>query len=81
MTNSIKLTGLWEKKDKKGKSYFTGSLNGSARLVIFPNGFKEKDTEPDYIAYIVPVTQEGRANDSRETRQNSSKQSREELAF
>ena len=30
-------------------------LTGSARLVIFPNGYKQKETDPDYIAYIVPA--------------------------
>lgn len=80
MTNSTKLTGLWKKQDKQGKDYFTGSLTGSARLVIFPNGFKNKETDPDYIAYIVPAekrnefgssTRDDRGSDWGEEREES----------
>lgn len=70
MTNSTKLTGLWKKQDKSGKDYFTGSLTGTARLVIFPNGYKSKDTDPDYIAYVVP-------NERREERRTDSTDSNE----
>ena len=27
---------------------------GAARLVIFPNGYKEKDSDPDYKMYLQP---------------------------
>lgn len=49
----IKLTGLWANQMKSGQTYYTGSL-GSARLVIFPNSYKEKDSDPDYNLFIQP---------------------------
>jgi hypothetical protein len=51
--NRVKLTGLWKNKAQDGKSYLAGSL-GSARVLISPNGFRAKDTDPDYIVYLVP---------------------------
>ncbi len=49
----VKLTGLWKNESKAGKTYLAGSL-GSARIMIFPNGYKEKNNDPDYIMYLVP---------------------------
>lgn len=47
----IKLTGLWERQDGKGRPMFSGSLGG-ARLVIFANNYKTESKHPDYIVYI-----------------------------
>lgn len=49
----IKLTGLWANQMKSGQTYFTGTL-GSARVVIFPNSYKEKDNDPDYNLFVQP---------------------------
>jgi hypothetical protein len=46
----VRLGGLW-KNEKNGKTHLGGSL-GQAKILIFPNGFKEKDTDPDFILYI-----------------------------
>lgn len=48
----VKLTGLWSGTDKNGNQTLSGNLNGSARIVIFHNQHKEKETDPDMIAYI-----------------------------
>lgn len=56
MTNSntndnngmIRLGGLWKNETKDGKTYLAGSFGG-ARLMIFPNGYKDKDSDPDYV--------------------------------
>lgn len=51
--DGTKLTGLWKNESKNGESYLSGSL-GMARLLVFPNGHKDKDSDPDYVAYLVP---------------------------
>ena len=47
----IKLTGLWKSKD--GKS-LNGTIGATVRLVILPNGYKKKDNDPDYVAFVAP---------------------------
>ena len=49
----IPLGGLWANQMKDGSMYFSGSL-GQGKIVIFPNGYKEKETDPDYKMYICP---------------------------
>ncbi len=51
--NGTKLTGLWKNKSSKGKPYMAGNI-GLARVLVLPNNYKEKDTDPDYNLYIVP---------------------------
>jgi hypothetical protein len=46
----IKLTGLWKNEGKKG-TYFTGYL-GDAKIMIFENGYKTGEKQPDYIMYL-----------------------------
>ena len=48
--NQEKLSGLWLNKTKAGETYFSGKNEGF-KYVIFKNGFKEKDNQPDYILY------------------------------
>ena len=47
----IKVAGLW-KNQKDGREYFSGNWGG-ARILIFPNGYKE-GKQPDYYMYLVP---------------------------
>lgn len=55
MTNSnnngnsgmVRLGGLWKNQTKDGKTYLSGTFGG-ARVLIFPNGYKEKDSDPDF---------------------------------
>lgn len=58
-----KLTGLWKNKGKDGKTYLSGSLGVSA-LMIYPNGFKRSDKDPDYVAYLVQKGRKAAANDT-----------------
>jgi aryl-phospho-beta-D-glucosidase BglC (GH1 family) len=44
----VRLGGLWKNTTKDGKTYLAGTFGG-ARVLIFPNGFKEKDTDPDFV--------------------------------
>jgi len=54
----IKIGGVWANKTKDGKNYLTLPLTWSSKIMIFKNGFKKSDTDPDYIAYLVPVDRE-----------------------
>ena len=47
----VRLGGLWVNEDSSGKKYLGGYL-GNARLRIIKNGFKNSDSEPDYIMYV-----------------------------
>jgi hypothetical protein len=50
----IRFCGLWKNKSKDGKTDFLGGSAGPVRLIIFKNGFKEKETDPDFVAYLAP---------------------------
>jgi len=52
--NQEKLSGLWINKSKAGETYFSGKNDGF-KYVIFKNGFKEKENQPDYVLYREPV--------------------------
>lgn len=51
----IKLTGLWERENKDGEKRLLGTLSPFSRLVVLPNKRKEREEDPDYIAFIAPV--------------------------
>ena len=51
--NKVKLTGLWDNVTTKGETYMKGSL-GVAKLLIFKNSFKEKETDPDWNLFLAP---------------------------
>ena len=53
-SNLVRLTGLWKNESKAGSTYLTGSISASSRLLILPNERKEKDTDPDFIAFMAP---------------------------
>lgn len=59
--NLIKLSGLWEKKGKKGV-YFKGKL-GYLDLLIFKNQYKSSVQDPDYILYLA---RPGKKDESKE---------------
>ena len=50
----IKLSGLWLNESKAGEKYFSGSLGTNGKLLVFKNGKKEKESDPDYSLYLVP---------------------------
>ncbi len=45
---------LWKRKGKDGKTYLAGPMSRLTRLVVTKNDKKEKDSDPDYFAYVVP---------------------------
>ena len=48
-----KLGALWKNVHKNGDEFFTGVLenadNTKTKIVIFKNGYKNKDSQPDYM--------------------------------
>jgi hypothetical protein len=54
MSDLIRLTGLWKSQTKAGGSMLSGSLSPTSKLIILPNSRKQKDSEPDYIAFMAP---------------------------
>ena len=55
MSDLIRLTGLWKTKTKAGDTMLSGSFSPSSKLVVLPNNRKQKDSDPDYIAFMAPV--------------------------
>ena len=47
----VKIGALWSKRDRNKQMYLTGKL-GDAQLLIFPNGYKEHERQPDYLCYV-----------------------------
>lgn len=50
--NRIRLGAAWLNTDGNGQQYLSGNLNGAVKLLIFPNGYKRTDNDPDYIIYL-----------------------------
>ena len=54
--DSRRIGAGWLNKTKAGKKYmkFTvdRDLKSKQKFVVFPNGFKDKDSSPDYILYL-----------------------------
>jgi hypothetical protein len=50
----IHLSGLWLNESKGGEKYFSGSMGSNGKILIFKNGHKAKDSDPDYNLYLVP---------------------------
>jgi hypothetical protein len=48
-----KFFALWVNKSKDGKQYMSGTL-GDMKIMIFKNDRKEKENQPDYVAYLAP---------------------------
>lgn len=47
----LRVGGLWRNETKDGKVYLAGSF-GNLRLMVFENGFKESENDPDYILNV-----------------------------
>lgn len=43
--------GLWLQKDRNGRHYMTGNIQGT-KVVVFKNDFKKEDKHPDYRVYV-----------------------------
>lgn len=49
----LRLGGLWKNVDKSGQVYLSGDFGQGCRIVIMPNAFKTKASQPDYTMSIV----------------------------
>jgi hypothetical protein len=58
--SKVMLTGLWRKQGQKGE-FLAGNLSGRASLLVFPNSYKQKDSDPDYMVYIAQNEPKDRA--------------------
>ena len=47
----VKVAGLWRNKSSNGNEYLSGNW-GDARVLIFSNGYKRGEKEPDYHMYL-----------------------------
>jgi len=47
----IKLTGLWKKEGQKG-AFYSGRFGLGGVLLVFKNDRKDKETDPDLVAYV-----------------------------
>ena len=58
---------LWEKKDKDGKDYYSGSLElgvlGEAKIMVFQNDRKEEANHPDMVVHLLTDTPEKKENE------------------
>ncbi len=59
MSDLLKLGGLWKQKDKKGNDYFSGDFTFGTKILIYKNSYKEKENDPDYVAYLSPKQKKG----------------------
>lgn len=48
----ILLTGLWQRKNKKGEIYYAGNLSCGATLLLFKNENKSNERSPDVMLYM-----------------------------
>jgi hypothetical protein len=53
-SNLIRLTGLWKSETKAGEAMLSGSFGPSSKLIVLPNSRKQKESDPDYIAFMAP---------------------------
>ena len=49
-SNLEKVGALWQNTSADGKLYFNLDLSGQ-KFVVFPNGFKSEDKQPDFLVY------------------------------
>lgn len=54
MSDLLKLGGLWKNTDKKGNDYFSGDFTFGTKILIYKNSYKEKENDPDFVAYLSP---------------------------
>lgn len=53
--NLIRITGLWKSQTKAGETMLSGAVSATSRLLILPNNKKERESDPDYIAFLTPA--------------------------
>jgi len=59
--DSVRMIGLWERKDKNGNAYLSDKVDGTSSVVVIPNTLKKESGDPDYFLYTRPDKEEQRA--------------------
>ena len=57
MDAPVNICGLWKRIDKNGKEYLVGRMSRTARMMVFTNAHKKKDTDPDFYMCLGRETQ------------------------
>lgn len=52
----IRVSGLWKSKDKQGRTFYSGTVNKTSKVLIFPVRNRTNDTQPEFELYIAPNT-------------------------
>jgi hypothetical protein len=52
MSELMELGGLWEGTDKKGQTYFSGTINQHIAIKVFKNHRKSNSSQPDYYIFL-----------------------------
>jgi hypothetical protein len=59
-----RIGALWKKKDKKGKDYFSGTIElgalGEIRVMVFENEPKQEQNHPDWTIHLATDEKEER---------------------
>lgn len=68
MSQNEEMGALWTKTSAKGDKFLSGTIrvgDTAVQIVIFKNGYKEKDNQPDWRIYKSKPreTQEGFSSD------------------
>lgn len=48
----IRILSFWKNTTKEGEMYLSASFGQGRKVMIFKNKYKNKDTDPDYVAYL-----------------------------
>ena len=59
----IEIAALWKKQDRNGNPYLSGKISPKEAvkiepgmsIQIYPNNYKEKESQPDYRVMLVPA--------------------------
>jgi hypothetical protein len=60
----MQVCGLWKNKDREGRTFLSGNLNSSVGILIFLNGYKNDDKQPDYMMKYVQREQQDKKPDA-----------------
>ena len=64
----LKLTGLWKYRDRNNNDYLSGSIGPNVKVLVFQNGNKKDEKDPDFVLYLAEPRREGDKQNSGETR-------------
>jgi hypothetical protein len=60
----LRLGGLWPGRTRDGRTYLSGKLSSTVRILVFKNEFRSGDNQPAYVMYLAPVEQADESGNS-----------------